>query len=113
MLIGTGIRLAIPEQLIGLFSSNPETIRLGGTGTDTHQRGLFDFGSFHHILRCAGGTRKRRIFPDLPSAESVIVIPSGSLPVVPSGRRRFRMARLLDHRGHFRSGFSLWYTAAQ
>ena len=30
MLIGTGICLAIPEQLIGLFSSNPETIRLGG-----------------------------------------------------------------------------------
>ena len=28
MLIGTGICLAIPEQLIGLFSSNPETIRL-------------------------------------------------------------------------------------
>ena len=30
MLVGTGICLAIPEQLIGLFSSNPETIRLGG-----------------------------------------------------------------------------------
>lgn len=30
MLIGTGICLAIPEQLIRLFSSNPETIRLGG-----------------------------------------------------------------------------------
>lgn len=41
MLIGTGICLAIPEQLIGLFSSNPETIRLGGPGTDTHQRGAF------------------------------------------------------------------------
>ena len=76
------------------------------TGTDTHQRGLFDFGSFHHILRCAGGTRKRRIFPDHFPLPKCHCHSPGSLPAVPSGRRRFRMARLLDHRGHFRSGFS-------
>ena len=102
MLIGTGICLVIPEQLIGLFSSNPSW----RTGTDTHQRGLFDFGSFHHILRCAGGTRKRRIFPDHFPLPKCHCHSPGSLPAVPSGRRRFRMARLLDHRGHFRSGFS-------
>ena len=76
------------------------------TGTDTHQRGLFDFGSFHHILRCAGGTRKRRIFPDHFPLPKCHCHSPGSLPAVPSGRRRFRMACLLDHRGHFRSGFS-------
>ena len=39
MLIGTGICLAIPEQLIGLFSSNPETIRLGGQALDRDPAG--------------------------------------------------------------------------
>ena len=106
MLIGTGICLAIPEQLIGLFSSNPETIRLGGQALTRISAGFFDFGSFHHILRCAGGTRKRWIFPDHFPLPKCHCHSPGSLPAVPSGRRRFRMARLLDHRGHFRSGFS-------
>ena len=60
------------------------------TGADTHQRGLFDFGSFHHILRCAGGTRKRRIFPDHFPLPKCHCHSPGSLPAVPSGRRRFR-----------------------
>ena len=37
MVIGTILCMAVPQALIGLFTGNPETIRLGGGGTQAHQ----------------------------------------------------------------------------
>ena len=112
MLIGTGICLAIPEQLIGLFSSNPETIRLGGQAltrisvgflisavsitSSGALEGLGKGGSSLIISLC------RNVIVILPAAYLLSHLGGGVFVWHASGSQR-----------SFPQRFLLWYTAAQ
>lgn len=69
MLAGTVLCFLIPDQLIGIFTSNEETIALGKEAPAHHLPRLRDLRRFRHDLRRAGRPRKRRRVPGyLPGA---------------------------------------------
>ena len=56
MVIGTILCMAVPQTLIGLFTSNPETIWKRGASSDQHW--IYCVIGLRHGIRCVGRTGK-------------------------------------------------------
>ena len=97
MALGTGICLAVPDRLMGLFSQNPETIRQGAPGSADHLRRVYCFLGVRNRFRSPGRPGKGYGFPgDLPLPVRGGDHPGGFSPQpVPGGGGR--MERLLGH----------------
>ena len=63
MLLGMVLCLLIPGRLVGMFSTNPDTISCGRNRTESNLCGICGISDFSDILRCSGGSWKGRRIP--------------------------------------------------
>ena len=96
MLIGTIICLTIPGQLIGMFTTNPQTIAAGKTALRIICAGFPDLFCIRHSMWCTGGTWQRNCLIDRLSLQVPDHYPSGSIYPESFLRSRWCMERFLD-----------------
>ena len=105
MIAGTIICLAVPGQLMGLFTANETTVQAGKNSAPHYQRRVPCLRSFRHFLRRSGGTWKRNRFScdiPLPLCDRHS---SGRFPFKQDIRRCRSMERILDRRGGYSYSF--------
>lgn len=96
MLIGTIICLTIPGQLIGMFTTNPQTNCRRQNSTPNHLCRFPDLFCIRHSMWCTGGTWQRNCLIDRLSLQVPGHYPSGSICPESFLRSHWCMERFLD-----------------
>ena len=99
MAIGTLLCLTIAGPLMGLFTSNPETIAIRPDRPADHLPGIHRLGSVYHLLRCAGGSGQGRALAGHLPLPLYHLHHAHCVGAVRPHGPYWCLARLLDHRG--------------